>query len=235
MSTLVPFNLLSLSLPMLRNFIDIMPLKDLYTLRKNSDKITSLSHFRGDIVQILSIITDNVEPWDDKLVRYSDYMNQAVVKPYSIIYVYMGSDICPEALLAKMEEQVYHFVFLADEYDWKQVITFLHAGVTNLNTSGIMHLPEEDMETFLKRLSNYKVKDILFSDRNCVKIWFDTACKTWNSLIGTFFKTVEVGDHYPGKLMAITQDDAKIELYMNYKIDVDLSDDEFIDDNVDES
>uniref|UniRef100_A0A7E4W4W7 DUF4413 domain-containing protein n=1 Tax=Panagrellus redivivus TaxID=6233 RepID=A0A7E4W4W7_PANRE len=55
-----------------------------------------------------------------------------------------------------------------------------------------MDLPEEDMEEFFKTLWNYKINNFYLFNTNCDKTWLDAAYKTWSTMIGTVFKSVEI-------------------------------------------
>uniref|UniRef100_A0A7E4VT30 DUF4869 domain-containing protein n=1 Tax=Panagrellus redivivus TaxID=6233 RepID=A0A7E4VT30_PANRE len=160
-SASTPFKLLDSAFPVLRNFLDIMPMTSLFFLRQESNTVKSMSRFRGKIVYSLSIVTDTVEPWDDRYELYSNVIQRPYnVTPCCLLEVHMGPDICPKAVLSKMNEQSYTRLDVGGDYDWKQVVSFLHAGISNgVRLYDDMDLPETDMEEFFKILASYKFKE----------------------------------------------------------------------------
>uniref|UniRef100_A0A7E4V0F6 F-box domain-containing protein n=1 Tax=Panagrellus redivivus TaxID=6233 RepID=A0A7E4V0F6_PANRE len=222
-STIVPFNFLESTYPVLRNFLEVMPLKELYYLRQKNENVNSLSRFRGEIVDVLCIITDTVEPWNCQYISHSEFMNRPTpTKPFAYLDVVMGSDISPKALLAKIGEQQYFGLYISGEYHWQDVVSFLHPGVSVLCLYEIMELPKEDMKKFFKILIDYKIERIQFCNNTCEESWFYAAHKTWNSLIGTGLKRVEVREWFNMELTATTTDDATTKLSMNLLVDADF-------------
>uniref|UniRef100_A0A7E4VKT0 F-box domain-containing protein n=1 Tax=Panagrellus redivivus TaxID=6233 RepID=A0A7E4VKT0_PANRE len=211
-----PFNLHNTTFAVLRMFLDTMPLKDLYKLRKTSATVKSMSHFRGEIVKGLDINTDTVETPYRKCMSYSEYMNlKAPIKPYASLSVHMGSDIVTEALVAKMKEKVYYDLDISGEYTWKDVITLLHPGISKLSLYDHMDLPKEGMEEFFKMLVHCKIEGITFYTETGDSRWIDGAMKTWTSLIKTgTLKTVDFYEKNFNHFTAVTQDDSTIELCM---------------------
>uniref|UniRef100_A0A7E4VHZ0 FBA_2 domain-containing protein n=1 Tax=Panagrellus redivivus TaxID=6233 RepID=A0A7E4VHZ0_PANRE len=217
-SVKVPFKLFNLEFSLLRNFLDIMPSADLYILRKHDATIDKMSCFRGEIVTNLYVISDTVQPWNRLYESYSKVMSRPVnLTPFDMLEVCMGPDICPEALLSKMNEKTYRCLQICGQYHWKQVITFLHTGINDrVCLYDTLDLPEEDMEDFFKTLYNFKINKFYFCNKNCTETWLDAAYKTWSSLIGTALKSVEVTFDIFFTITAVANNDTLTTLSMKF-------------------
>uniref|UniRef100_A0A7E4VHP7 F-box domain-containing protein n=1 Tax=Panagrellus redivivus TaxID=6233 RepID=A0A7E4VHP7_PANRE len=215
-SATVSFQLPTLRFPVLRNFLDIMPLKDLYILRQ---KVPDAARFRGDIMDIVCVASDNAEQLNPQLegfFPYSQFMGRHVpLKPADRLEVYMGNDICPEALKAKLVELEYSNLYIKGEYEWKQVFNFLHAGVKCVCLYDNLNLPLEDMEDFFKALLSYKISKVNFFNKNCNELWAETATKVWQTLTGTALQFVESRFNFVPEVRAVTNDDRELILSMN--------------------
>uniref|UniRef100_A0A7E4VNF3 FBA_2 domain-containing protein n=1 Tax=Panagrellus redivivus TaxID=6233 RepID=A0A7E4VNF3_PANRE len=146
--------------------------------------------------------------------------------PSDYLEVYMGPDICPTALLSKINEKTYRSLHISGQYHWTQVIPFLHTG-TNVSVClyDNMDLPEEDMEEFFRTLWNYKINDFSLFNTNCDKTWLDAAYKTSSTMIGTVFKSVEVIKSLYSyfRVTAVTNNDTVMTLLM---VDSDIENNE---------
>uniref|UniRef100_A0A7E4ZW68 FTH domain-containing protein n=1 Tax=Panagrellus redivivus TaxID=6233 RepID=A0A7E4ZW68_PANRE len=180
-----PFKLLNLTFIVFRNFLDIMPLKDLHTLSKQNDTVKTMSRFRGEVVRCLEIqtgvITDDVD-----YTSYSHLINRPYkTTPFEVLRVLMDASIDPDVLLSKLNEKCYTELDLHGEYNWKHVVTFLHEGVKFIELNDTMNLPQTDMKEFFKILTEFKIQEIFFFPKNRDADWAEAALKSWSSVIGT--------------------------------------------------
>uniref|UniRef100_A0A7E4ZUU8 GP-PDE domain-containing protein n=1 Tax=Panagrellus redivivus TaxID=6233 RepID=A0A7E4ZUU8_PANRE len=218
----------SLSFGVRRNFFDIMPLNVLNALREQSDTAKSMTKFRGEFINCLNVQTDAFKecPWYNYTL-YSEVMNrQFNTTPVERLTVHMGPDVDPEALLTKMEK-CYRDLYLIGDYDWKDVIAFLHAGVECVSLSGNMNLPVDNMEEFLQSLMWFKIKKVCFFNDNCKKFWLPTAFEYIHKQIGTTVKSVELTEGFYPKIQAVMTDSTVIEVVapdFGYEYDVEMED-----------
>uniref|UniRef100_A0A7E4VTA6 F-box domain-containing protein n=1 Tax=Panagrellus redivivus TaxID=6233 RepID=A0A7E4VTA6_PANRE len=207
----VPFNLLSLSHGALHNFLDIMPVKHLHVLRKGSDTVKSLSKYRGEVMMDLRVVTDTVGDDFYGYMRFSEVMNRrCIITPVQLLDVHMGPDIVPNVLLSKMEGQHYRELWLTGNYDWKAVVTFLHAGVEVVSLHGFMHLPAENLKEFFNALVCCKVKYVSMQNTNYQPSWLFTAQKMFKNAVGV---TEQFVDYYGLRhQITLTSDNAEIRI-----------------------
>uniref|UniRef100_A0A7E4W1Q0 FTH domain-containing protein n=1 Tax=Panagrellus redivivus TaxID=6233 RepID=A0A7E4W1Q0_PANRE len=132
--------------------------------------------------------------------------------PLERLGVHMGRDICPEALLSKMDGKYYCDLYLHGDYRWNQVIEFLHESVEFVSLHGNMELPMEDMKEFFEAVISFKVKRVSLFNDNCNKSWLPTAFELIHKHIGTTMKSVKLVEGYYSKIVAIATDDTVIEL-----------------------
>uniref|UniRef100_A0A7E4UR29 NYN domain-containing protein n=1 Tax=Panagrellus redivivus TaxID=6233 RepID=A0A7E4UR29_PANRE len=229
------FNLSSMPFVVRRNFIDVMPLKDLNVLRAQSDAAKILSKFRGEFVKFLNVQTDTYKdyPWYGYTLYSEVLKRQFNTTPTERLTVHMGADVDPQALLSKME-LCYRDLYLLGDYDWTDVIAFVHAGVEVITLNGNMNLPVDKMEEFLSNLMNFNIKKICFFNDNCKKFWLPTAYEIIHKHIGATIKSVEVMEGFYPMIEAVTTDNKVIDLVatdLGYEYDIAM-DEDFIDEEM---
>uniref|UniRef100_A0A7E4ZYF0 F-box domain-containing protein n=1 Tax=Panagrellus redivivus TaxID=6233 RepID=A0A7E4ZYF0_PANRE len=204
------FNLLSLPYGVCRNLLDIMPLKDLYFLRKGSDAIKSLSAFRGDVVEELYLKTDTSELESPIVfVSFSEVMNrQFNTTPLKGLKVHMGPDIVPDVLFSKMENKHYRELCLLGNYSWKTVVAFLHAGVEYIGLYGHMDLPVKNVEEFFKTLICYKIQHVDIQTDNYEPSWLLTTERMCNNAVGITVKFASFDEQFYPEII-VTSDNAE--------------------------
>uniref|UniRef100_A0A7E4VXV4 F-box domain-containing protein n=1 Tax=Panagrellus redivivus TaxID=6233 RepID=A0A7E4VXV4_PANRE len=123
---------------------------------------------------------------------FNDYLSYAEVidRPYKTtpsfrLHVYMGADINPTALVAKMEKQVYHSLFIYGDYHWRQVVTLLRVGLKIAKLSGRMQCEtEREAKDFFLAIAGYRVRKFVILTENWAwnthagRIWANCSCFT---------------------------------------------------------
>uniref|UniRef100_A0A7E4ZZB1 F-box domain-containing protein n=1 Tax=Panagrellus redivivus TaxID=6233 RepID=A0A7E4ZZB1_PANRE len=211
------FKLLDLEFPVLRDFLDVMPLKQLSSLHWSSEIIKSKSSFRGEIVYTLRVKTDEVNLYC--YTKYSEILNcTSCISPCITLAVYMGPDISHEALLSKMEPQCYRVIDLDGHYHWNDVIGFLYTGIKWVRLVGNLNLPPVDMEEFFKILLSFKIHRIFFSHKGCSRPWSDVAFQAWSSVIGTDLEPMNYEFNHGAHVMKVPNGDTTMEVHIRFRV-----------------
>uniref|UniRef100_A0A7E4WCL7 Protein MAIN-LIKE 1-like n=1 Tax=Panagrellus redivivus TaxID=6233 RepID=A0A7E4WCL7_PANRE len=192
----VPFRLFNLRFPVLRNFFNIMPAKELFDLHT------------------LKVKPDNLEgrQWL-YYTPYSEILNRSFcTTPCDTLIVYMGPGINPEAIRSKMDAECYRCLHLRGHYHWKDVVGFLHTGVKFVRMCGVLDLSQLDMKEFFKSLLDFKIRCTCFFHETHDKNWSEAAIKAWSAVAGTDLPPLEFDDEYYADITRIPNGDTSMEV-----------------------